>query len=57
MHHRLERRKVAAVVPGYRESVESWSQGLRDLRDRGRNAPRLVIGDGHLGIWGALGHV
>ena len=30
---------------------------LRDLRDRGLSCPRLVIGDGHLGIWGALCNV
>ncbi len=42
------------MTPGYRESVESWSEVLRDLRDRGMRAPRVVIGDGHLGIWGAL---
>ncbi len=46
------RKEVVAVVPGYRESVESWSEVLRDLRERGMPAPRLVIGDGHLGIWG-----
>ncbi len=51
------RKEVVAVVPGYRESVESWSEVLRDLRDRGMGAPRLVIGDGHLGIWGALRNV
>ncbi|MCL6597107.1 MAG: IS256 family transposase, partial [Firmicutes bacterium] len=51
------RKEVVAVVPGYRESVESWSEVLRDLRDRGMRMPRLVIGDGHLGIWGALGNV
>jgi len=51
------RKVVAAVVPGYRESVESWSEVLRDLRDRGMRTPRLVVGDGHLGIWGALGNV
>lgn len=51
------RKEVVAVVPGYRESVASWSEVLRDLRDRGMNAPRLVIGDGHLGIWGALRNV
>lgn len=32
--------------------MESWSEVLRDLRDRGMPAPRLVMGDGHLGIWG-----
>ena len=48
---------VVSVVPGYRESTRSWSEVLRDLRDRGLNCPRLVIGDGHLGIWGALRNV
>ena len=48
---------VLSVVPGYRESTRSWSEVLRDLRDRGLNCPRLVVGDGHLGIWGALRNV
>ena len=48
---------VVSVVPGYRESTRSWSEVLRDLRDRGLNCPRLVAGDGHLGIWGALRNV
>ena len=51
------RKVVVAVMPGWRESVASWSELLRDLRERGMNAPRLVIGDGHLGIWGALRNV
>jgi transposase-like protein len=45
---------VLAVENGYRESSESWAEVLRDLKRRGLKAPRLVIGDGHLGIWGAL---
>ena len=48
---------VLSVVPGYRESTQSWYEVLRDLRDRGMNCPRLVVGDGHLGIWGALANV
>ena len=48
---------VVSAVPGYRESTRSWSDVLRDLRDRGLSCPRLVVGDGHLGIWGALGNV
>ena len=48
---------VLSVVPGYRESTEIWSDVLRDLRDRGMNCPKLVVGDGHLGIWGALANV
>jgi putative transposase len=48
---------VLAVRAGYRESTESWSALLRDLKARGMNAPRLVIADGHLGLWGALAGV
>jgi len=48
---------ILAVESGYRESTESWAAILRDLRRRGLAAPRLVIGDGHLGIWGALAAV
>ena len=51
------RKVVVAVTPGHRESIESWSEVLRDLRDRGMNPPKLVIGDGNLGIWGALRNV
>ena len=42
---------VLNAVPGYRASTQSWSDVLRD---RGMSCPRLVVGDGHLGIWGAL---
>lgn len=48
------RKVVLAVTPGYRESTASWSAVLRDLQPRGLRAPRLVIGDAHLGIWAAL---
>jgi len=48
---------VVTAVPGYRESTESWSDVLRGLKGRGLECPRLVIGDGHLGIWGALRNV
>jgi putative transposase len=51
------RKVVLAVEPGYRESIESWAGVLRDLKRRGMNCPRLVDGDGHLGIWGALSSV
>ena len=48
---------VLSAEPGYRESTRSWSAVLRDLRDRGMGCPRLVVGDGHLGIWGALRNI
>ncbi|MCX5999678.1 MAG: IS256 family transposase [Chloroflexi bacterium] len=51
------RKVILAVEPGYRESTESCSGVLRDLRERGMNCPRLVAGDGNLGIWGALSNV
>ncbi len=51
------RKVILAVEPGYRESTESWADMLRSLKGRGLNCPRLVVGDGHLGIWGALSEV
>jgi transposase-like protein len=48
---------ILAVESGYRESTESWAAILRDLKRRGLVAPKLVIGDGHLGISGALAAV
>jgi transposase-like protein len=48
------RKIIVAVESGYRESTESWAALLRDLKTRGLRPPRLVVGDGHLGIWGAL---
>ena len=51
------RKVVLAVEPGYRESTESWSEVLRDLKERGMNCPCSVTGDGSLGIWGALANV
>jgi putative transposase len=48
---------VLAIEPGHRESSEGWSGVLRDLKERGMNRPRMVAGDGNLGIWGALSNV
>ena len=50
-------KRVLAVESGHRESETSWSALLRDLKARSMNAPRLIIGDGHLGIWSALNAV
>ncbi len=48
---------ILALKAGYRESKEAWAEILRDLKRRGMNCPRLVVGDGNLGIWSALGEV
>lgn len=51
------RKVVLAIESGHRESSEGWGRLLRDLRARGMKPPRLVIADGHLGIWAALSQV
>ncbi len=51
------RKELVAVGDGYRESTESWSELLRELKRRGMRAPVLAIGDGALGFWGALREV
>ena len=48
------RKHVVACESGYRESVESWSEVLRDLKRRGLVLGKLTVADGNLGIWGAL---
>src|ERR1039458_4052018 len=48
---------ILAVEPGHRESSEGLSTLRRDLKNRGMNSPRMVAGDGNLGIWGALSNV
>jgi len=48
---------IVAMDAGYRESSDSWSALLRSMKKRGMSAPRLVVGDGHLGIWHALSEV
>ena len=47
-------KELLAVEDGYRESTESWAGVMRDLKHRGANEPKLVVGDGALGTWAAL---
>lgn len=48
-------KELVTVYDGHRESKESWLEVLRDLKARGlRKAPKLAVGDGALGFWGAL---
>lgn len=51
------RKVVLAVEPGYRESKESWSELLRSLKSRGLRTPELLVADGHLGVWSAIGEI
>jgi len=49
------KKELVAVDDGFRESKESWRALLLDLKNRGlTHAPKLAVGDGSLGFWGAL---
>ncbi len=50
-------KELVALTDGYRESVESWADLLRDAKRRGMRAPVLAVGDGALGFWGGLREV
>ena len=50
-------KELIGMEPGYRESKESWAEMLRDLRNRGLEAPLTATGDGALGLWAALNEV
>lgn len=48
-------KELLAVMDGYRESTQSWTELLVDLRQRGlTTAPQLATGDGAMGFWAAL---
>jgi len=50
-------KEVLAVMPGYRESTESWKTLFADLKARGLDAPKLMVADGAAGAWAAAGEV
>ena len=50
-------KRLLALEGGHRESSESWRVVFRSLIARGLNAPGLLIGDGALGLWSALGDI
>ncbi|QEG40470.1 IS256 family transposase [Roseimaritima ulvae] len=49
------KKELIAVLDGYRESEQSWSELLIDLKQRElKMAPKVAVGDGALGFWAAL---
>ena len=51
-------KELLAIEGGHRESKESWKSLLLDLKNRGLiSGPKLAVGDGALGFWGALTEV
>lgn len=52
------KKELLAVHDGYRESEQSWSEILVELKHRGlQSAPKMAVGDGALGFWAALRRV
>ena len=43
-----------AIEDGMRESIQSGKDVLLDLKERGLSSPKLAVGDGAMGFWGAL---
>ena len=51
-------KEFVAIEDGYRESEQSWTDVLVDLRARGLTAaPALAVGDGALGFWNAVAKI
>ncbi len=50
-------KELVAVADGERESTDAWAELLGDCRRRGMGAPVVMVGDGALGLWRALGEV
>ena len=52
------KKELIALTDGERESAQSWSELLLDVKRRGlASEPKLAIGDGALGFWKALAEV
>ena len=48
-------KELVAIEDGFRESEQSWTELLQDLRSRGlKKPPSLATGDGALGFWKAM---
>jgi transposase-like protein len=53
----LGEKHFLAIEDGVRESTQSWREVLLALKKRGLNVPKLAIGDGAMGFWGALDEI
>ena len=51
-------KELIAMTDGHRESAQSWSELLLEVKRRGLTVdPKLAIGDGALGFWKAVAEV
>jgi transposase-like protein len=52
------KKELIAMTDGHRESAQSWSELLLDVKRRGLVVdPKLAIGDGALGFWKAVAEI
>ena len=52
------KKELIAMTDGHRESAQSWSELLLDVKRRGLTVdPKLAVGDGALGFWKAIAEV
>jgi len=52
------KKELVGFTNGYRESTQSWRELLLDLKAKGLSVPpKLAVGDGAMGFWGALDQV
>lgn len=51
---RAGKKHLLSLREGYRESAQSWTEALTNLKLRGMNEPVLAVADGGLGFWAAL---
>lgn len=52
------KKELVGFTNGYRESTQSWRELLFDLKAKGLCVPpKLAVGDGAMGFWGALDQV
>ena len=50
-------KRLPAIEDGVRGSPQNWREVLLNLKSRGMNAPKQVIGEGAMGFWAAMDEV
>lgn len=49
------KKELVGLMDGYRESIDSWTELMLGLQAQGLTVPpKLVVGDGAMGLWGAV---
>ncbi len=49
------KKELIGLIDGYRESIASWTELILGLQAQGlAQPPKLVVGDGAMGLWGAV---